>query len=57
MKKIILLFAFIFPTILLAQLNTDLGHLYPGEEVVIKTQDDWGKENYKKVINEFKMIL
>ena len=54
MKKIILLFAFIFPTILMAQLNTDLGHLYPGEEVVIKTQDDWGKENYKKVINEFK---
>lgn len=54
MKKIILLFAFIFPSILMAQLNTDLGHLYPGEEVVIKTQDDWGKENYKKVINEFK---
>ena len=54
MKKITLLFAFIFPTILMAQLNTDLGHLYPGEEVLIKTQDDWGKENYKKVINEFK---
>ena len=53
MKKIIL-FALIFPTVLMAQLKTDLGHLYPGEEVVIKTQDDWGKENYKKVINEFK---
>ena len=53
MKKIIL-FVLIFPTVLMAQLKTDLSNLYPGEEVVIKTQDDWGKENYKKVINEFK---
>ena len=31
-----------------------LDYLYPNEKLVLKYQDDWGRNNYKKVIKEFK---
>lgn len=34
--------------------SSDLNFLYPSENLIIKYHNDWGKENYKKVINEFK---
>ena len=35
--------------------SIDLKSLYSREDIVIEYQDDWGKNNYKKVIKEFKM--
>lgn len=35
--------------------SMDLKSLYPREDIIIEYQDDWGKNNYKKVIKEFKM--
>ena len=34
--------------------NPALDFLYPSENIALKYHDDWGKENYKKVIKEFK---
>ena len=31
-----------------------LDYLYPDEKLVLKYQDEWGRNNYKKVIKEFK---
>ena len=31
-----------------------LDYLYPNDNLVLKYQDEWGRNNYKKVINEFK---
>lgn len=31
-----------------------LDYLYPNENLVLKYQDEWGRNNYKKVIKEFK---
>ena len=33
--------------------NASIDHLYPREDLVIQNHDDWGAENYKKVIKEF----
>ncbi len=49
-------FFFIFPFVSYAQEAVEnLDFLYPKTNVVIEYQDDWGKNNYKKVIEEFKM--
>ena len=50
---IILLFI-IFPITLLSQNNLTINHLYPKNDLIIESQDDWGKKNYKEVIEEFK---
>ena len=50
--KILLLI--VFPITLLSQNNLTINHLYPKNDLIIKSQDDWGKKNYKKVIEEFK---
>ena len=34
--------------------NNSVDHLYPSEDLVIENHDDWGAENYKKLIKEFK---
>ena len=34
--------------------NSNLDYLYPSEGLEFKYHDDWGRDNYKKVINEFK---
>ena len=49
----ILLFI-IFPIALLSQNNLTINHLYPKNDLIIESQDDWGKKNYKEVIEEFK---
>lgn len=49
----ILLFI-IFPITLLSQNNLTINHLYPKNDLIIESQDDWGKKNYKEVIEEFK---
>lgn len=56
MKKIVLL---LIPIISFAQENTskntsELNYLYPKKDLVFQYQDDWGKGNYKKLIEEFK---
>ena len=50
--KILLLI--VFPITLLSQNNLTINHLYPKNDLIIESQDDWGKKNYKKVIEEFK---
>ena len=45
--KILLLI--VFPITLLSQNNLTINHLYPKNDLIIKSQDDWGKKNYKKV--------
>ena len=49
----ILLFI-LFPITLLSQNNLTINHLYPKNDLIIESQDDWGKKNYKEVIEEFK---
>ncbi len=53
MKK---LFIFLLFThfISFGQEEIALDYLYPNENLVLKYQDDWGRNNYKKVIKEFK---
>jgi len=34
--------------------NSNLEYLYPSEGLEFKYQEDWGRENYKKVIKQFK---
>ena len=56
MKKIVLL---LIPIISFAQEDTskntsELDYLYPKKDLVFQYQDDWGKGNYKKLIEEFK---
>ena len=52
MKKGLLLIILLF--ILSCSTNISLDHLYPRDDLIIENLDDWGKENYKKMINEFK---
>ena len=33
-----------------------LDYLYPNEKLVLKYQDDWGRNNYKKVFNSPNLI-
>ena len=49
----ILLFI-VFPITLLSQNNLTINHLYPKNDLIIESQDDWGKKNYIEVIEEFK---
>ncbi|MBL6649681.1 MAG: GDSL family lipase [Flavobacteriaceae bacterium] len=49
----IILFTF-FPLTILSQNSFNINHLYPNKDLVIESQDEWGKKNYKKVIEEFK---
>jgi|TARA_B110000046_G_scaffold165255_1_gene181419 lysophospholipase L1-like esterase len=56
MKKLIFL---LIPIISFAQEDSlrktsTLDHLYPKKDLVFQYQDDWGKGNYKKLIEEFK---
>jgi len=37
-----------------SQNKANLDHLYPEENITIEYHDDWGKNNYKKIIKEFK---
>lgn len=34
--------------------NTPLESLYPRQDLMLEYQDDWGRNNYKKIIKEFK---
>ena len=52
MKKDLLLIILLF--ILSCSNHISLDHLYPSDDLIIENLDDWGKENYKKMINEFK---
>ena len=51
LKNIILLLFFF---ISFSQTERTLENLYPTENIVIKYHDEWGKNNYNKMINEFK---
>ena len=51
LKNIILLLFFF---ISFSQTERTLENLYPTENIVIKFHDEWGKNNYNKMINEFK---
>ena len=56
MKKLIFL---LIPIISFAQVDSlkntsELDYLYPKKDLVFQYQDDWGKGNYRKLIEEFK---
>lgn len=51
MKKLLTL---LFCAVSMAQNDVSLEKLYPKKDLIITYQDDWGKNNYKKVIEEFK---
>ena len=51
MKKLLIL---LFCAVSMAQNDVSLKNLYPKKDLIITYQDDWGKNNYKKVIEEFK---
>ena len=34
--------------------KTPLESLYPRQDLMLEYQDDWGRNNYKKIIKEFK---
>ena len=52
MKRLIIFF--ILSHIISFSQEGALDYLYPNEKLVLKYQDDWGRNNYKKVIKEFK---
>ena len=56
MKKLVFL---LIPIISFAQEDSlkntsELDYLYPKKDLVFQYQDDWGKGNYRKLIEEFK---
>ena len=56
MKKLVFL---LIPIISFAQVDSlkntsELDYLYPKKDLVFQYQDDWGKGNYRKLIEEFK---
>ena len=53
MNKFISLFLIIIYTCN-AQNDSNFDKLYPQSDLVFKYQDDWGKENYRKLIKKFK---
>ena len=55
MKKLLLLFLFI-SIFSFAQNKSNLDYLYPKKDLIIEYQDEWGKNNFKKKIEEFKKI-
>ena len=55
MKKLLLLFLFI-SIFSFAQNKSNLDYLYPKKDLIIEYQDEWGNNNFKKKIEEFKKI-
>ena len=55
MKKLLLLFLFI-SIFSFGQNKSNLDYLYPKKDLIIEYQDEWGKNNFKKKIEEFKKI-
>lgn len=52
MKKLI--FTFLLLSIFShSQNKLNLDYLYPQEDLIIEYQDEWGRNNYKKIIKEF----
>ena len=53
--KILLLI--VFPITLLSQNNLTINHLYPKNDLIIKSQDDWGKKIIKRLLKNLKKSL
>jgi len=52
-KIIILIIIFLISS---CKNSISIKHLYPHEDLVIENHDDWGEDNYRKVIKEFNKI-